>query len=223
MDDPSLDVASHRRALRGLMRINRISRTAAAVARPIFEMARRDGVRSLRVLDVASGAGDVVMSLADLARRQDIPIEVEGCDISDTAIDFAREIADRRGTKVRFFTCDALHDGLPGGYDVVMCNLFLHHLADDDAVRLLRTMRDAATRMVLVNDLERRIAGYWFTAWGTRVISRSPVVHVDAVRSVRAAFTLDEARDMARRAELHDAQVRRIVPFRWLLTSSVTP
>jgi hypothetical protein len=53
---------------------------------------------------------------------------------------------------------------------------------------------------------------------GTRLLSRSPVVHVDGPRSVAAAFTPAEALDLAQRAGLTGATVVRRWPCRFLLT-----
>jgi hypothetical protein len=52
----------------------------------------------------------------------------------------------------------------------------------------------------------------------SRAITRCDVVHVDAVRSVRAAFTIAELRQMATQADLADATITRCWPARMLLT-----
>jgi hypothetical protein len=101
--------------------------------------------------------------------------------------------------------------------DVVMCSLFLHHLAEPAAISLLANMARAAHRLVLVNDLARGRLGF-LLAWTTaRVLTRSKMVHVDAPRSVQGAFTLAEARVLAERAGLAGATVRGRWPCRFLL------
>ena len=52
---------------------------------------------------------------------------------------------------------------------------------------------------------------------GCRVLSRSPVVHVDGPRSARAAWTVTELRGLAERAGLAGASVERRLPCRMLL------
>jgi hypothetical protein len=98
----------------------------------------------------------------------------------------------------------------------MISNLFLHHLAHDDAVVLLKKMSEAAPALV-VNDLARGPAGYAAAVVGTRLLSRSPVVHTDGPRSVRAAFTVGEARLLAQRAALDGARVEPVFPYRWRL------
>jgi len=134
------------------------------------------------------------------------------------AVDFARRQAESQRADVRFFELDALTDGLPDGYDVVVCSLFLHHLEDCQAERLLRHMAAAAKKMFLVNDLVRSLPSLLVTYVGTRVLSSSDVVHTDGPLSVRAAFTVDEVSGLVRRAQLDRAVIRRHWPFRYLLT-----
>jgi SAM-dependent methyltransferase len=215
MDQPGLDRSRHFQALRGLERINFWSRSAAILRPPLAELARRGG--PVRVLDVATGAGDVPLRLERWARRAGLPLELAGCDVSPDAVEYAVGRAAEQGACVRFFVHDALAGPLPAGYDVVTCSLFLHHLEEAAAVGLLRRMADAAGKLVLVNDLERSPAGLVLAVVGTRLLSRSDVVHVDGPRSVEGAFTVEEARRLADVAGLTGATVRRRWPFRYLL------
>ena len=94
---------------------------------------------------------------------------------------------------------------LPEDYDIVMCSLFLHHLDDEMAVDLLSKMAAAARRLVVVNDLRRSTIGYLLAWLGCRLLTRSPVVHVDGPRSVQAAFSLDEIRSVLKQSGLKSA------------------
>jgi len=219
MDQPDLDVRRHVHALDALGRANIISLTAAAIW-PAIRAASQNGVpKPLRVLDIASGGGHVLVSLARRARRERVEIDFLGWDLSPVANEYARTLAARAGVKqVRFELADALRAPAPAGIDVTLCTLFLHHLAETDAEALLRRMREIAQRAVVVTDLRRTGLGALFTWVGCRVLSRSEVFRVDGMRSVAAAFTIDEARALAERAGLAGARISRIWPQRWLLT-----
>jgi 2-polyprenyl-3-methyl-5-hydroxy-6-metoxy-1,4-benzoquinol methylase len=216
MDQPGLDPERHRRALRGLERINFWSRSAGILWRPLAALAREYG--PLRVLDLATGAGDVPIRLWRTARRARLALHVDGCDLSPDAVAHALRRAAEAGADVRFFTWDALAGPLPAGYDAVVCSLFLHHLDEGQAVVLLRRMGEAAGRMVLVNDLVRSRGGWALAYVGTHLLSTCDVVHSDGLRSVEGAFTADEARVLAERAGLAGARVERRWPYRFLLT-----
>ena len=215
MDDPGLDPAEHGRALAGLARINRFSGGAGALWPALAKLARAG--RPIRALDVATGSGDLPVALARLAKRAGLPLELAGCDISPVAVAAAQERAAAAGVTVRFFRHDVLATPLPTGFDAVFCSLFLHHLDEPEAAALLRSMGLAAGRLVLVNDLarsRRNLAMVWLAC---RALSRSPVVHADGPRSVRAAYTPAEALALAARAGLTGATVAGRFPCRYLL------
>lgn len=218
MDQPGLDPRRHAAALRGLARINFWSRSAGLLWPPLAALARRLETTRLRVLDLASGGGDVAIRLWHKARRAGLDFHLEGRDLSPVAVAHARAEAARHGAAVSFEVGDALHGPLPPGFDAVLSSLFLHHLDEGQAVSLLRRMADAAGRLVLVNDLARGWAGLALAHVGTRLLSRSSVVHFDGPRSVEGAFTPAEALALAEHAGLHGATVARHWPCRFLLT-----
>jgi 2-polyprenyl-3-methyl-5-hydroxy-6-metoxy-1,4-benzoquinol methylase len=220
MDQPDLSPERHRRALHGLARINFWSGSARILWPGLRDLARQLAPRPPRVLDLATGGGDVSLRLWKRARRAGVPLTLEGCDISPVAIDHARAAAAAAGADVRFFRHDALTGPPLSGYDAVTCSLFLHHLDDDEACALLRRMAETAGRLVLVNDLTRSLAGLVLAHVGTRLLTLSDVVHTDGPRSVEAAFTPKEALALAERAGLRGATVARRWPCRWLLTWS---
>jgi SAM-dependent methyltransferase len=217
MDQPGLDVRAHERALRGLGRINRVSRSAAILWPPIAPLARGSVDDSIRVFDLACGGGDVAIALARRAAANGLKVRIEGCDRSEVAVRIANQAAEKAGVPVRFLRLDALKAPIPEGFDVLACSLFLHHLEDGEAVTLLEKMAGAARRLVLVNDLLRSRLGYVLAWTGCRLLSRSPIVHHDGPSSVRAAFTLGEVHELARRGGLEGASLTCHWPRRFLL------
>lgn len=218
MDDPLLDEARHIGALQGLERLNRFSNSAGILWSPIRAFVKREGLLKCRLLDVATGAGDVPLELWRRARRAGIDLQMAGCDKSSRAVAYARRRSEKIGASVHFFELDAISSELPSGYDVIVSSLFLHHIEDMQAVRLLQAMARSAGRLVLVSDLVRHPAALGLAIIGTRLLSTSDVVHHDGPQSVRAAFTIDEVSALAHRAGLAGARVTSCWPFRLLLT-----
>jgi 2-polyprenyl-3-methyl-5-hydroxy-6-metoxy-1,4-benzoquinol methylase len=218
MDQPTLDRREHFHALASLGIANLVSRSVAALWPAVREVAARIPDRPVRILDLACGGGHVAVGLARRCNRAGVAAEILGTDASPAAVDFARSLAARSGTsRVTFAQLDAMNGLLPDLFDVVLCSLFLHHLSDEHAVSMLARMKDAARHLVLVSDLRRTTLGYLFAWVGCRIISRSRVFHIDSALSVRAAFTTDEARLIARRAGLVDARVTKCWPQRFVL------
>lgn len=217
MDQQELNPDLHRSALRGLARINRLSLSARILWPSIRDLAIRLAPERTRVLDIACGGGDVAIALAHRAVAANLPIDIVGCDISPVAIDFAKSQAGHSLSNLSFMALDALNTELPCEFDVITCSLFLHHLGEDDAIRLLHKMAQATRHLILVNDLARSRFGYLLAWVGTRLLSRSPIVHFDGPVSVEGAFTAAEALRIAEAAGLNGATVRSRWPCRYLL------
>jgi SAM-dependent methyltransferase len=218
MDQPGLDMAEHARALDGLRRINRVSRSAAIYWPELRRLAETQAGRPLRVLDLASGGGDVPISLALRAMRAGLAMHFEACDKSSDAMRFASDRAAARGVAIHFFRLDVLADEVPAGFDVIISSLFFHHLDGCEAVRLLQKMACAAGELILINDLLRGPIEYAMAWAGCRLLSRSPIVRHDGPVSVSAAFTMPEVRELARQAALDGIQLTRHWPGRFLLS-----
>lgn len=215
MDEPWLDPVRHWHALDALARVNRVSLTGPRVWNEVRGVAR-DGVRPVRVLDVACGGGDVLLDLAARARRHGVEVELEGCDVSALALERAR-VRVGKATAARFTAVDVLRHGVPGRHDVVCSSLFLHHLDRAESVTLLRAMAQATERVLLVQDLQRTRLGYVFAWVGLRLLTTSEVARNDGPISVQAAYTLEEARGLAAEAGLDGAEVRPCWPERFTI------
>lgn len=220
MDDPALDEGLHRQALRGLERVNRISGIARLIWRSVRPLCDEISDRPVRVLDVGCGGGDISVGVWRQAQRAGRSIQVGGCDISPKALRMSTERAELAGagSDAAYFSVDILNDDLPGDWDVMYCSLFLHHFDEQQGIRLLSNMGRSARRMVLVNDLVRSRLGYTLCWCGVRLLTRSPIVHVDGPLSVRAGFQPEEVLAMSEAAGMPGARITRHWPQRLLLT-----
>ena len=109
-------------------------------------------------------------------------------------------------TALHFFELDVLGEELPEGYDLICSSLFLHHLSEDFAVRLLQAMAAATAASLLVQDLRRTRLGYLFAYAGLLLLTRSDVARSDGLTSVQSAFTLVEAVKLCAEAGLDGAR-----------------
>jgi len=234
MDDPSLPTADHMHALDALARINMLSLTSSQVVRAIDRMQIRHRLapsaacresQPFHVVDVACGGGDVTTAVARrLSRRLPAAaggrpvVHVTGLDISPRAVQRAERHSRQRSGRacVSFRVHDILAEECPP-CDVATVSLFLHHLDDDDAVHVLRSLARAARVGIVASDLLRTAAGLTLAVIGTAVLSRSRVARVDGPLSVRAARTPAEYRVLLDRAGLHQATVHRAWPQRAIL------
>lgn len=217
MDDPALDFASHAEALRGLEQLNIVSTSAASIWKQIEPLAKSCGASKLRILDIATGGGDIPISLFEMAQKDCCQVELVGADISPDAIEYARERARLKKADVEFMQLNALVDTIPEGFDVVMTNLFTHHLDPPEVISLLARMGSAARQLVLVNDLVRSEISYALVWIATRLFSRSRVVQYDGPVSVQGSYTSDELKNLAIQAGLSHFRLVQSPPCRQIL------
>lgn len=217
MDRQDLDPHLRNQALAGLRRINLVSLTSRHLWKSLSAFAR-SARRPLRVLDLASGGGDVVLDLARYAESENLPITVRGCDLNPQTVAHANDRARRMNVNASFFVHDALAGALPPGYDVITNSLFMHHFEYENAVCILQTIRAAGAKLVLISDLERSTPGFLLAHVACQFLTRSYVVHYDGPRSVAAAFTSDEFAAVANAAGLAGHRMRRTWPYRFLFS-----
>jgi len=219
LDADGLDRAERDQALAGLVRLNQWSRSHRLLWSGLAALAREANAagRTLRVVDVAAGSGDAPVALALRAARAGLRISWTLCDLHAAPLEVAKDRAARAGVRVETVAADVVRSPIPCRGDVVTCSLFVHHCEPDGAVALLRHMRDAADTAVGITDLDRTRGGLALAWLGSRVLSRSHIVHFDAVASVRAAFGRDEVAALARTAGLDGARVEAAWPERWRL------
>lgn len=215
MDDPAIAERDHLHALSALARINLVSRTAARLAADIRALLdEKPRPAGYAIVDIACGGGDIAIDLTSrLCRPGKTAARVLGVDVSPRAIERSQAAASRRGVRAMFEVRDVLAEGCPP-CDIAVSSLFLHHLDDTDAIRLLRGMAAAARVGIVVSDLIRSRLGLWLAVVGTTILSWSRVARVDGPLSVRAARTPTEYRRLCDAAGLESATIRRVWPER---------
>jgi len=156
--------------------------------------------REMRVLDLATGSGDIPRLVVDHARKVGAAVSVDAIDRQSSTLEIARELS-ASYPEITFLEGDVLTFGEhTPPYDLVLCSLALHHFDEDGAVHLLRQCRKLSNRFVLVSDLRRgplaTIGVYLLTA----LIFRESMTRTDARLSAERAFSFGEFRSLAERA-----------------------
>src|ERR1044071_8960635 len=108
----------------------------------------------MRVVDLATGAGDIPRLLVDHARRIGAQIEIDAVDQQPATLEIARSLSTDY-PEISYHSANILEWDRAQGFDIALCSLVIHHFSDDDAVKVLRRCRDLSKRFVLVSDLRR--------------------------------------------------------------------
>jgi SAM-dependent methyltransferase len=214
MDRPDAPAGELTGSLADIARLDRIGATGALcrLVEPFF--ARQRPGETLRILDVGTGAADIPLAIARRARRRGRRVRIVALDVHPTIVRYAARAASGV-PEVSLVAADALQPPIrPGGVDIALCSLVLHHLPEDAVVTLLRRLADLARLGFIVSDFRRgRLA--WAAVWlATHAVSRNRITRHDGPLSVRRAYTPAELARLARRAGLPDVRWQRTPPFR---------
>lgn len=218
MDDPHLTKPERERALAGWARLNRISGVAGAMYRHLrrYALTSAGDNRPLTILDVASGAGDIPLAWVRRAKREGLNMQLTLLDSNSVVLEVQQRRARRLGLEILSLQHDCLKTPLPSGFDVVTCSLFLHRLDEHQAFRLLQEMQAATENAMVICDLERSRTNLLVVQIASRLVTRSRIVHHDAARIVRSAYTMKEFEELAQNALARPIRVQRIFPCRML-------
>ena len=183
------------------------------------------GGRTFRVLDLCTASGDIPRMMIDWARARGIVLKIDAVDANPSILELAR----KQGAdypEITFIHADALRFTDPLTYDLVHCSLALHHFSEEDAVRLLRNMRELSHDKVLVSDLDRNPVTQLSVWLLTACLFREPMTRHDARLSVRRAFSFREFTSLARAAGWENFGHRRFLPARqamWMCVREESP
>ncbi len=201
MDRPQPVLAELERDLVRIRQLNRWFGSYRLVLGFIRRWIRPD--EKLRVVDLATGSGDIPRLIVDYARQISAKVEIDALDWQPATLEIARKLSVNY-PEISYHEANVLEGNSIAAYDIALCTLALHHFSNEDAVRLLRRCREVSKRLVLVSDLRRSfslIAGVYLL---TTLIFREPMTRYDARLSAIRAFSFSEMRDLATRAGWKD-------------------
>jgi ubiquinone/menaquinone biosynthesis C-methylase UbiE len=162
---------------------------------------------SLSLLEVAAGAGNTPRIVKEQLRKDGIGLEI-------TLLDRAASHMQGGKGNLSRVAGDAL--ALPFGddcFDVVSCNLFVHHLSPAEVVQFVGEGLRVCRRAVLINDLVRDPV-HLALAFAGRIFYKSAITRNDAPASVRQAYTPDEMRQMLKSTAAARVEIQRHYMYR---------
>jgi SAM-dependent methyltransferase len=209
MDAPDLDPATYAALLADLAKVT----TITMGRRPTlgFLDRVRGDARSIRVLDVGYGHGDMLRRIDLWAKKRGITAALTGIDLNPKSADVAR--AASAGHDIDFLTGD--YASLAGkGFDVILSSLVAHHMTHTQLIQFLRFMDKEAVRGWFVNDLHRH--GFAWTGYPLlgAIMGWHPIVRHDGRLSIARSYRPSEWPALLTEAGVNNARVFRAFPFR---------
>ena len=179
MDRPDLPEDVMVTVHKELTRVNRLLGNTAALVNAV----RRDPKPVGRVLDLGCGHGGVLLSM-----RSRLRVEVVGVDLRVPA---------RDDGSFPILRANAVSDPLPEA-DVAVSSLLLHHLPENDVVRLIQNAGRTCRRLVLLDLVRSRLSLMLFQSFLAPFLA--PWNASDGALSIRKAYTRRELATITKRA-----------------------
>ncbi|GMA15129.1 methyltransferase domain-containing protein (plasmid) [Deinococcus metallilatus] len=210
MDEPDCDLPTLRRTYAQFATVNAL----VAGWRQVYLRELRPRLspgRTMTLLDIGCGGGDVPLRLAHWARRDGLRLRVTAIDADERAVAYASPLA-QPGVEFRqALSGDLVREGQR--FDFVTSNHLLHHLTDPELVALLRDSERLCRVRVLHSDLARSPLAYRLFSVGARLFPGT-FIHEDGLLSIRRSYTAAELAALVPPGWA----VRPLFPFRYLLT-----
>ena len=195
-------------ALSDIRQINRWFGGIATTQSMITQVARKNGARSLSLLEVAAGTGYVPHAASARMLKLGVRLQV-------TLLDRAHShLKNGSGNGSLAVAGDAL--ALPfadGSFDLVSCCLFAHHLEPREIVQFVNEGLRVGRTAVIINDLVRDPI-HLALVYASLALYRSRFNRHDAPASVRRAYTVKEMNQMLEQTAAARVEIERRPVFR---------
>lgn len=195
---------------RSLIDLRRINRWLGGIS--MFQKLVRSlgaDVRQSSILDLGTGSSDLLESLPPGRLRVGLDMKIEH-------LLYGRRAARGNAPPVARVVADALR--LPfrdRSVDVVTSAHFLHHFTPEQNRTILEESLRVSRRGVAVNDTKRHLAPLLFVRLISALRLVGPITRFDAPASVRRAYTVAEAREVARSVGATRIGTIHSFPFRF--------
>lgn len=185
------------RSRRDLQRIHRVMGTRGIVLRAFAKLAASHAHgQPLRILELGAGDGSLMLGVARALGKHAPPVELTLLDRQQLVSDATLEGYADAGWRVKVMICD-VHDwsaspATPGTgeaarrWDLIVCNLFLHHFEGPKLHALLAAIESRCDRFFACEPRRARLALAASHLVG--LIGANAVTREDAVLSVHAGF-----------------------------------
>ncbi|MDZ7898699.1 MAG: methyltransferase domain-containing protein [Arcicella sp.] len=169
----------------------------------------------LKIADLGCGGGDMLMVMANWAKKKGINAQFVGIDANDFMIGFAKKRTHD------YQNISYLHQNIfseefqKHNFDIVTMTLFCHHFEDEALIKILQQFRKQTRLGIVMNDIHRHWFAYHSIAWITKLFLKSYLVKNDAKLSVWRAFRRKDLENIIQKAGYTNYSIRWKWAFRW--------
>jgi ubiquinone/menaquinone biosynthesis C-methylase UbiE len=219
IDDLELDNDALRQNLEELALINKYlggnQVTTSGLSRLLPNSLITNPQFPITIADLGCGGGDMLMVMADWAKKKGINAQFIGIDANDFMIDFGTKRT-ANYPNISYLHQDIYSDNFKEkSFDIVTMTLFCHHFSDESLVTLLQQLKKQTRIGIVINDIHRHWFAYHSIAWITKLFLKSYLVKNDAKLSVWRAFVRQDLEKIIQNSGFTKYSIRWKWAFRW--------
>ena len=208
MDADDLDTATYAAVVHDLAKVN----TLTMARRPTLAFLEQLPKKSLRILDVGYGDGDMLRRIATWATALGRDVDLVGIDLNPRSAMAARE-ATPPALTIDYRTGDYAHLA-DEPWDVILSSLVAHHMTHAQLVAFIRFMDAHSKAGWFINDLHRHGFAYRGFPLLATLMRWHPIVRHDGQLSIARSYRPHEWPAILAEAGVTGATVTRKFPFR---------
>ena len=226
MDDFSMEGEILRDALDKIAGINRFlggnSVTINGLEILLSTLGEEASSRTIRILDVGCGNGDMLRVLAAYGLKKGLVFELTGIDANAFTAGYADQLS-ARYPNIKLLCGDIFEEIKQAQtYDVILCTLTLHHFKDLEIVELMAAFENRATLGVVVNDLQRSALAYRLFQLICLVFGLNSMSRDDGLVSILRGFKKEDLEKYTAQLKVNKYLIRWKWAFRyqWIIFSN---
>jgi 2-polyprenyl-3-methyl-5-hydroxy-6-metoxy-1,4-benzoquinol methylase len=211
MDDPDCDPGKLSRTYAQFGTLNKLLSGWRGIFRTYIKPLAVQG-KTLQILDIGFGAGDIPLALSRMAASAGIKAEITAIDPDPRAQEFA--LSADFPSSIQFLNVDSSDPALQSNrYHVVISNHVIHHLTELQLTNICRDAEKLSDQLILFNDIERSRIGYILFSLIAPLFFRNSFIVEDGKTSIRRSYRQEELQKLAPEGWI----VKRKFPFRLLM------
>ena len=218
MNSDDTDFETFRACLVDLSKVNILTFAYRPTLR-FFEHLARSGRlpadRTITVVDVGSGFGDMLRKIDRWAVRRGYKLDLTGIDQNPWSARAAEEVT-APGRPIRFVTANIFGYRPESQVDIVISSLLTHQLEDTSLIRFISWMEANAAIGWFVNELRRNPLPFHLFSVSSRAMRFHKFVQHDGPISIACAFNIGDWRRLLYAAGVSPGafEISRMFPYR---------
>ena len=203
--------------LEELERINHYLGNSTQLVKAVMKRVGDRGGKTIKIVDLGCGGGDVLRTLATKLSKKDISAELIGLDANPNILAYA---ASKSGdySFIQYQQADILKlDFMVPSCDLLICSHFLYHFTDQNLYTFLRRQQYQISDCFLFSELQRSQLAWFLFRIIARLAGFSAMTTTDGLLAIRRAFRKPELEQIFQNAGFRNWKIRWKWAFRYLI------